>query len=95
MNEIKVKIGKKDKKKDLTIIYKETGKCLHEIKTTKESILNSLGYFVKQLNEINYQNMIFIEEDIPYEIFNNFILSIETSEITLNENNYQQYFYLS
>lgn len=40
-------------------------------------------------------NIIYIEEDIEFDIFQKFISSIETQEIDLNENNYESLYYLS
>lgn len=95
MNDFKVKIRKTEEKRDLTIIYKDDKRELHEIQVYKENFLKALGYFTKKRNEINYQSMIYIEENISFELFNDFISSIETSEVSLNDSNYEQYLYLS
>lgn len=95
MHCITVKLQKKEEQKDLKIIYKEIKKELHEIEVSRDDLIKNLGYFKKKQNEINYQSVIYIEEDISFDNFQEFISSIEKSEITLNDNNYQPLFYLS
>ena len=91
----KLKIKKPFPKKDLTIIYKESTNNLHEIKICKDSILGSLRYFQKKSNEIAQTSLIYIEEDIPFDLFQSFISSTETNEIEIYDLNYQKFYYLS
>lgn len=81
--------------KDLTIIYKEGEDKLHEIKTSKKEVLANLHFFESRSNEINLTNMIYIEENVPFSLFSDFISSIHTKEIEIDENNYESYLYLS
>ncbi|KAK8883599.1 hypothetical protein M9Y10_042693 [Tritrichomonas musculus] len=94
MIDVKVKIPKTKAKADLKIIYKGKN-TLHELITSKDDIIKSLRYYENKRNEINLLNIIYIEEDIEFDIFQKFISSIETQEIDLNENNYESLYYLS
>lgn len=94
MNRFKIKIKPSAKIADLTIIYKEGKDKLHEIKTSKKDILANLHYFEQRKKEIDITNMIYIEENIPFEIFSEFISSILTKEADIDETNYEAYLYL-
>lgn len=94
MIDVKVKIPKTKAKADLKIIYKGKN-TLHELIASKDDIIKSLRYYENKRNEINLLNIIYIEEDIEFDIFQKFISSIETQEIDLNENNYESLYYLS
>ena len=80
---------------DLTIIYKDGESKLHELKTPKDDLLKALRYFHKRRNEISLINLIYIEENIIFDIFEQFISTIATKKIEINENNYQSYNHLS
>lgn len=95
MQNHKIKIQKNGKKQDLTIIYKESEDNIHEMKAFKDSIFESLRYFQRKSNEINPTNLIFIEENIPFDLFKSFILSTSSDEIDINDSNYEKIYYLS
>ena len=95
MQDYKLKISKNVSSKDLTIIYKDSKHNLHELKASKDDILRSLQYFRKKLNEINQLHVIYIEENISFDLFESFISSITTDEIVINDSNYEKFYYLS
>ena len=90
-----LKIPQDENQNDLTIIYKEEGSNIFELKTSKDDLLHNLHFFKNMRYEIDKMNLIYIQEDIKFDIFRNFILSIKTKEIPINENNFQYYHYLS
>lgn len=95
MQSFKQKVLPMDTQDDLTIIYKEKGNKLHEIKTSQNDFLHALRYFQPQINEINKTKVIFIQEDISIDIFKSFISSISTKEIEINDDNYNDFYNLS
>lgn len=82
-------------KNDLTVIYKESENHLFEFKTSKEELLNALNFFGKKRNEINITKLIYVEEDIDFDIFKMFISSISSKELEINDENFESFYYLS
>lgn len=95
MKSVQLRIPSIKVEKDLTIIYKKGKNELHELKTSKDELLKTLRYFKLKSNEINQMHLIYIQEDIEYDIFENFISSISTKIIDINDSNYESYYYLS
>ena len=87
MEDIKIDIPYVTVMNDFTIIYKVNDE-IEEIQTSKEEFIHKLRYFKQRVNEINIQNEIFIHEEYPIEIFKEFINTLTTNKITLNEKNY-------
>lgn len=81
-------------KKDFTIFYKGCDK-LGEIKTSKDELIRKLRYFGDKFFEIRYQDEYFIHEEYSFSLFNDFITSIETENIDINEDNYKYLYDLS
>ena len=79
----------------LTIIYKEKESNVYELKVSKFDLLKNLQYFYKKRYEIDSTNLIYIQENIKFDIFKNFISSMKTKEIMINDDNFQEYKYLS
>lgn len=87
---------------DFTIVYKgkvadnnENEEGIEEIKTSKEELLRKLRYFKNKANEINQTSEIYIHDVYSITIFKNFIDSIKTKTVKINENNYSYYYNLS
>lgn len=95
MKSFNLKIRPNKEKNDLTIIYKEGENNFHEIKTSKKEILQTLRYYQKKSNEINQMGLLYIQENIPFNIFQRFISSVITQEINIDESNYDSFLYLS
>lgn len=95
MQNYKLKIPKNDSSENLTIIYKDSTKNVHELKANKDDFLVSFRYFQKRSNEIILTHPIYIEEDIEFDLFQSFISSITTREIDINNDNYEKILYLS
>lgn len=95
MKGFSLKIRPKEDKEELTIIYEDAEKELHKLKAPIDDILRSLQYFQNKSKEIHEMKSIYIQESIPFELFNRFINSINTQEIVIDEDNYQSYYYLS
>ncbi|KAK8852346.1 hypothetical protein M9Y10_017320 [Tritrichomonas musculus] len=95
MQGLKLKILPIGDQEDLTIIFEDKEGSLHKIKTSKEEFLGKLRYFKQKANEIHHTNAIYIKEDVKYDIFANFINSIKTHEIEVDDSNYEHYYKLS
>ena len=95
MKNFKIDIPPVGLKNDLTIIYKDWNNQLYKLKTPKDEFLKSLRYFQRQSNEINRNNIIYIQENVKFDIFENFVSSICSKQILLNEENYEIYYKLS
>lgn len=95
MKSFNLKISQIGVKKELKIIYEDGKNCLHKMNVSKDDILGKLRYYEKMRNEINQTNVIYIHEDIDFDIFAKFISSIATQEIDIDEKNYELYYYLS
>lgn len=95
MQDYTLKISKSIPIKDLTIIYKDSSQNLHEIKASMDDILKSLRYFQKKSKEISQMHIIYVEENISFELFQCFISSITSNEIKINDSNYEKLYYLS
>ena len=95
MKSFNLKIPSTEPEEDLSIIYKEGKKEIREFKVISNEFFKSLRFFQKKRHEIEETKLICISEDINSEIFSNFITSIRTKEININDDNYQQYYYLS
>lgn len=85
-------------KKDFIIIYKGLKEheghmiqSIEEIETCKEELIRKLRYFQQKTNEMKQMNEIFIHDIYPTKIFKDFIDSIETNKIQVNESNYMIY----
>lgn len=91
----RIRIQKPELQKDLTIIYKESPDDFHEIQVCSDSFLRSLRYFQKKSSEINQTHLIYIKENVPFGLFESFILSTETNEIDINDKNFDKFYYLS
>lgn len=85
-------------KKDFIIIYKGLKEheghmiqSIEEIETCKEELIRKLRYFQQKTNEMKQTNEIFIHDIYPTKIFKDFIDSIETNKIQVNESNYMIY----
>ena len=97
MDNIEINIPDISFRKDFTIIYKgkedNEGKIIEkieEIRTSKEELLRKLRYFKRQSLEINQMNEIFIHDSYYVKFFKEFINSLETHKIEVNEHNYSQ-----
>lgn len=95
MQKFRLKFSTPVAKEDLKIIFKDGNKKLHEILAPREDFLKALRYFQRQSIEINQTKLIYIEEDMPFEIFSTFISTIGTKEIDIDENNIEKLHYLS
>lgn len=95
MQDFNINIPSVDVQNDLTIIYKDGEGQLFEIKTSKDEFVRSLRYFQNQFNEINRTKLIYIQENIKFDIFDKFVSSTNTKQISLNESNYDIYYKLS
>lgn len=82
---------------DFTIIYKgrddiennaKYKENIIEIKTSRDELLRKLRYFKTRSNEFKYLNEYYIHDEFHVDIFQNFINSIKTNKINLNEENY-------
>lgn len=94
MRKLKIQIPSVEANKDLRIIYKGEEGDLHEFFVSKEEFLKKLRHFQSRANEINQTNLVFIQEDISFCIFEGLITSITTQEVEIDDNNYQDYYYL-
>lgn len=81
-------------KRNLTIVYEDDENKLHKIKAPKDDFLKKLEYFQSKQNEINQTDLVYIQENISIDLFTKFISSLTTSEIDINEENYEQCLYL-
>ena len=87
---------------DFSIVYKsreerkgEFYESLVEIKTSKDQFLRKLRFFKPRINEIIHIDSILIQENCPNEIFKEFISTLTTNKISLNEKNYRTLLKLS
>lgn len=86
---------------DFTIIYKgkdendSNKEKIIEIKTSREELIRRLRYFKKKGDEIRIIDEYYIHDDFNTAIFNDFISSLKTKKITINEQNYLDYSKLS
>lgn len=87
---------------DLTIIYKgkeeKEGQIIEpieEIKTSRDEFYRKLRYFRKRRPETLNDKEIFIHEDCSVSNFRDFIESIKTKSLLLNENNFNIFYELS
>ena len=95
MKSFKLEIPNTAPKNDLTIIYESGKDNLHKITTSKDDFLRTLHYFESRSFEIDQTKLVYIQEDIDFDIFNDFISSIQTKNILINDSNYESYYYLS
>ena len=65
------------------------------MKAFKDSIFGSLRYFQRKSNEINITNLIYIEENVPFDLFEAFILSTSSDELDINDSNYEKFYYFA
>lgn len=91
-------IPKTKTKNDFTIIYKgrkggieELEEEIVEIKTSRNELFQKLRYFENKSNELRLVNEYFIHDKFDTAIFKDFISSLETQTISLNDNNYLEY----
>lgn len=91
-------IPKTKTKNDFTIIYKgrkggieELEEEIVEIKTSRNELFSKLRYFENKSNELRLVNEYFIHDEFDTAIFKDFISSLETQTISLNDNNYLEY----
>ena len=77
----KLIIPQDEDKNMLTIFYKEGESNIHELIVSKFDLLRNLQYFYKRRYEIDNTNIIYIQENIKFDTFKNFISSIKTKEI--------------
>lgn len=81
---------------DFSIIYKGEGeKRIYEIRTSKNELLKKLRYFQNKSHELEHMEDIYIRDKFKYEHFNQFISSIRTQRLTLDDSNYLIYHELS
>lgn len=87
---------------DFTIIYKgkeeregQIMEPVEEFKTSKDEFFRKLRYFKQQRFEMSNTNELFIHDDCSVASFKEFIESIRTKSISLNESNFQIYQKLS
>lgn len=92
MKSFKVKIPPTKAENDLLIIYKRGKNEFHELKTSKDDFYKSLRYY--HPNETKQNDLIYIQDNIPFDIFEKFISSITSKEVEINEKNLSQFFYL-
>ena len=102
MENFEINIPEEELKNDLTIIYKgreenqgHITEPIEEIRTSKEILLRKLRYFKNKINELKMTNEIFIHDVYPTTIFKEFIDTLETHKIHVNENNYHDFYKLS
>lgn len=108
MEKIKINIPDTSFKKDFTIIYKGREKKenektdenqyferIEEIKTSKEELLRKLRYFKRRESEINQMNEIFIHDSYSVNHFKEFIDTLESHEIEINDDNIDEFLELS
>lgn len=86
---------------NFTIIYKgkERSECsqsetLLEIKTSKNELISKLGYFRQKNNEIQSTNELYIHDNFHVDVFQDFINSITTKHIKIDQRNCQELFEL-
>ena len=89
-------------KKDFIIVYKGPVKQdsqlieqIIEIPTSKSELLRKLRYFERKSTEIKQMSEIFIHDKYCPKIFSEFIDSIVTGKLQVNEHNYIQFLELS
>lgn len=75
---------------DLTIIYKRGRDELHELKSSKVEFFRTLRYF----NQKKQTDLIYIQENVSFEIFEKFILSIIDKKVEIEEDCIPQLYYL-
>lgn len=66
-----------------------------KIKTSKDELLKRLRFFNDKSNEMKYIDEYYIHDKFPTEIFKEFIESIESRELILNEKNCESFYKLS
>ena len=79
---------------DFTIIYKgkkrsgnDESECLCEIKTSKNELENKLRYFKQKSGEFHHLDEIYIHDKFHTDVFLDFINSITTKRIKINQMN--------
>lgn len=102
MDNIDVDIPEITIENDFTIFYKGKEEKderiiepIVEIKTSKNDFFRKLRYFKNKIYEFISINEIFIHDIFPVETFEEFINSLKTNKIRLNENNYLDLYKLS
>lgn len=95
MQNFKITIPSTQAQNDLTIIYKDNEGKLHELFARRNKLLKYLLFFQPKRKEIDQTKLIYTQENISFDIFSNFINSMATKEIDINNNNYEQYHSLS
>lgn len=102
MENIQLKIPEITYKNDFTIIYKgkeeQDGRITEpivEIQTSKDELIRKLRYFKNKAFEINQMNEILIHDKYPISVFKEFINTVKTNIININESNYTYFYELS
>ncbi|KAK8875679.1 hypothetical protein M9Y10_005853 [Tritrichomonas musculus] len=101
MQKFDLQITNNEIKKDLTIIYKgpesdeQKIEKICEIKTSKDILTSKLHYFKQRTNEIYQSDEIYIHDEFPHDIFTEFIDSLITKHISINDKNYSTFYALS
>ena len=95
MRNFHISIPQIDIEKDLTIIYKKGESDFHELKTLKDIFYRTLRSFKRKNNENLHSDIIYIQENVEFEIFNKFILSIIDKNIEIKEDEITDFLYLS
>lgn len=87
---------------DFMIIYKgkvrsqnADSECLVEIKTSKNELIKKLGYFKQKSSELQHINEMYIHDIFHVDVFQEFIDSIKSKHIKINQNNCHELFELS
>lgn len=81
---------------DFTIIYRgREGEDIIQIKTSKDEIMRKLRYFRTKANEIKHVDELYIHDNFRTEIFDQFIKSIETRKLDINDSNYEEFYEIS
>lgn len=102
MEDFEISVPESKPEDDLLIIYKgreeregQIFEPIEEIRTSKEEFLRKLRYFKQKSNEINYLHEIFIHDVYPIKIFKDFINTIKTGKLSINDSNYSDFYKLS
>lgn len=102
MESFDIEIPAKPFCEDFTIIYKgkkqHDGKVvdsIEEIKTSKDIFLGKLLYFKDKENELKYIDEIYIHDKYYVDIFREFICSLKTNHVKVDDTNYHDFYNLS
>lgn len=80
---------------DFTIIYKGREEKIIEIRASRDELVRRIQFFKKQINEIKHINEYYIHDEFDTKTFYEFINSLNTKQIVINDKNYFEFLKLS